>query len=149
MFAVVKTGGKQYRVAAGDLLHVEKLDVAAGDTVQLDQVLMVGGESPLFGTPCVDGASVEAEVLDQVKGEKVVSFVKRRRKHGSKRTRGHRQRLTVLRITGIAAPGRETVRAETSAKDAAAGTAPAAGDAAAPAADPAPAAAPATTEASE
>ncbi len=105
MFAVVKTGGKQYKVAEGDLLRVEKLEAAAGETVRLDHVLMIGGDTPVLGTPTVDGAVVEAEVVDQVKAEKVISFVKRRRKHSSKRTRGHRQRLTLLKVIGIAGPG--------------------------------------------
>ena len=104
MFAVLKTGGKQYRVKPGDVLRVEKLPAEAGDTVRLDEVLMLGGDTPLIGTPRIEGAAVEAEVLEQAKADKVISFVKRRRKHGSQRTRGHRQQLTVLRITGITAP---------------------------------------------
>lgn len=104
MFAVLKTGGKQYRVKPGDVLRVEKLPAEAGQTVRFDEVLMLGGAAPVVGAPCVDGAAVEAEVLEQVKGDKVISFVKRRRKHGSQRTRGHRQQLTVVRITGITTP---------------------------------------------
>jgi large subunit ribosomal protein L21 len=104
MFAVLKTGGKQYRVKPGDVLRVEKLPAEAGDTVRFDEVLMLGGETPVVGAPRVDGAAVEAEVLEQVKADKVISYVKRRRKHSSQRTRGHRQKLTVVRITGITAP---------------------------------------------
>ncbi|MEL7116186.1 MAG: 50S ribosomal protein L21 [Pseudomonadota bacterium] len=102
MFAVLKTGGKQYKVASGDVLRVEKLAAAAGDTVQFNEVLMVGDT---VGTPLVDGAGVQAEVIDQIKGEKVIHFVKRRRKHSSKRTKGHRQQLTLLRVTDILESG--------------------------------------------
>ena len=98
MFAVLKTGGKQYRVQQGDVLRVEKLAASAGDTVQFNDILMVGGT---IGTPLVDGAGVQAEVIDQIKGEKVIHFVKRRRKHSSQRTKGHRQQLTLLRVTTI------------------------------------------------
>jgi len=101
MFAVLKTGGKQYRVRPGDTLRVEKLDAAAGETVRFDEVLMLGGDAPVIGNPHVPGAAVEAEVVDQVKADKVISFVKRRRKHGSQRRRGHRQKLTLVRITDI------------------------------------------------
>jgi large subunit ribosomal protein L21 len=102
MFAVLKTGGKQYRVQSGDVLRVEKLAATAGETVQFNDVLMVGST---VGAPLVDGAAVQAEVLDQIKGVKTIHFVKRRRKHGSKRTKGHRQQLTVLRITDILESG--------------------------------------------
>ncbi|WP_114967055.1 50S ribosomal protein L21 [Alkalilacustris brevis] len=105
MFAVLKTGGKQYRVQPGDVLRVEKLAADSGETVQFNEVLMLGGDSPAVGTPLIDGAGVQAEVLEQTKGEKVIHFVKRRRKHGSQRTRGHRQQLTVLRVTEILASG--------------------------------------------
>ena len=105
MFAVLKTGGKQYKVKAGDVLRVEKLAAAAGETVQFNDVLMLGGESPVVGAPFVDDAAVQAEVVDQVKGEKTINFVKRRRKHGSKRTKGHRQKLTVVKVTDILASG--------------------------------------------
>lgn len=115
MFAVLKTGGKQYRVQTGDVLRVEKLDAAAGDTVTFDQILMLGGDSPVIGTPTVAGAAVSAEVLEQAKADKVISFVKRRRKHSSKRTRGHRQKLTVLRVTGISADGKPLAAAATAA----------------------------------
>lgn len=105
MFAVLKTGGKQYRVQPGDVLRVEKLDADAGETVQFNDVLMVGGDSPVVGTPFIDGAGVQAEVIDQIKVEKVIHFVKRRRKHGSQRRKGHRQQLTLLRVTDILSSG--------------------------------------------
>jgi len=108
MFAVLKTGGKQYKVQPGDLLRVEKLAADAGERVQFNEVLMLGGDSPVVGAPLVDGAAVQAEVIDQVKGDKVINFVKRRRKHGSQRTRGHRQKLTLLRVTDILAQGGDT-----------------------------------------
>lgn len=102
MFAVLKTGGKQYKVTSGDVLRVEKLDAAAGEKVQFNEILMVGST---IGSPLVDDAGVQAEVIDQIKGEKVIHFVKRRRKHGSKRTKGHRQQLTLLRVTDILEKG--------------------------------------------
>ena len=105
MFAVLKTGGKQYRVQSGDTLRVEKLAANAGDKVQFNEILMLGGDSPKVGAPLIDGACVQAEVIDQVKGEKVIHFVKRRRKHGSQRTKGHRQQLTLLRVTDILGSG--------------------------------------------
>jgi large subunit ribosomal protein L21 len=105
MFAVLKTGGKQYRVQAGDVLRVEKLAADAGETVQFNEILMLGGDSPVIGTPLVSGAGVQAEVMDQIRGEKLIHFVKRRRKHGSQRTKGHRQYLTLLRVTDILATG--------------------------------------------
>ncbi|MBC6438082.1 MAG: 50S ribosomal protein L21 [Rhodobacteraceae bacterium] len=112
MFAVLKTGGKQYKVRPGDVLRVEKLAAAAGDTVQFNQVLMLGGSAPVLGAPVVDGAAVQAVVIDQIKGEKVIHFVKRRRKHSSKRTKGHRQKLTLLRITNILEDGAGTTDAK-------------------------------------
>ena len=113
MYAVLKTGGKQYRVEPGQVLRVEKLEAGEGETVRFDQILMIGGEAETaIGAPLVAGAAVEAEVMAQVKADKVISFVRRRRKHSSKRTRGHRQRLTVVRVTGIqSAEGAEMVRA--------------------------------------
>ncbi len=105
MFAVLKTGGKQYKVQSGDMLRVEKLAADAGEKVQFNEVLMLGGDAPVIGAPFVDGAAVQAEVVDQVKGDKVIHFVKRRRKHGSQRTKGHRQQLTVLRVTDILEKG--------------------------------------------
>ncbi|SMX28229.1 50S ribosomal protein L21 [Pelagimonas phthalicica] len=105
MFAVLKTGGKQYKVQAGDLLRVEKLAADAGETVQFNDILMVGGDSTTIGAPFVAGAGVQAEIIDQIKGDKVIKFVKRRRKHSSQRTRGHRQQLTLLRVTEILTAG--------------------------------------------
>ena len=105
MFAVRKTGGKQYKVQSGDLLRVEKLAADAGETVQFNEILMLGGDSPVVGSPRVDGAAVQAEVIDQIKGPKTINFVKRRRKHSSQRTKGHRQQLTLLRVTEILSSG--------------------------------------------
>lgn len=102
MFAVLKTGGKQYRVASGDVLRVEKIAAEAGETIQFNDILMVGNA---VGAPMVEDAGVQAEVIDQIKGEKTINFVKRRRKHSSKRTKGHRQQLTLVRITDIMEKG--------------------------------------------
>ena len=102
MFAVLKTGGKQYRVQAGDVLRVEKLAANAGDKVQFNEILMVGST---VGAPLVAGAGVQAEVIDQIKADKVISYIKRRRKHSSQRTRGHRQQLTLLRVTEVLEKG--------------------------------------------
>ena len=103
MHAVIKTGGKQYRVAEGDVIRVERLDGEVGGTLAFDQVLMVsgGGDEPRIGTPLVQGASVTAEVLDQTRGPKIIVFKKKRRKN-YRRKKGHRQDLTVLRIREIA-----------------------------------------------
>jgi len=105
MFAVIKTGGKQYRVAAEDELKVEKLEAEAGEIVTFENVLMVGGESPEIGTPTVDGASVAAEVLDQAR-EKTVYIFKKRRRQNSRRRNGHRQPYTMVRITEILTGGK-------------------------------------------
>ena len=102
MFAVLKTGGKQYKVQAGDVLRVEKLNAAAGEKVQFNDILMVGST---LGAPLVAGAAVQAEVIEQIKADKVVTYVKRRRKHSSQRTRGHRQQLTLLRVTDVLEKG--------------------------------------------
>lgn len=107
MFAVLKTGGKQYKVQAGDVLRVEKLDAIAGQKIQFNDILMVGGETLTIGVPFVAGAAVQAEVIDQIKGEKVIHFVKRRRKHSSQRTKGHRQHLTLVRVTDVLSAGAE------------------------------------------
>ncbi|MEM6972579.1 MAG: 50S ribosomal protein L21 [Pseudomonadota bacterium] len=101
MFAVIKAGGKQYKVAEGDEITVEKLEGAAGDTVEFGEVLMLCGDSVTVGTPLVAGASVAAEVVEQGRGPKVYTFHKRRRKSSSKRLRGHRQPLTTVRVTGV------------------------------------------------
>lgn len=105
MFAVIKTGGKQYKVQSGDMLRVERIAADAGETVQFNEVLMLGGDDPKVGGPLIEDAGVQAEVVDQIKGEKVIHFVKRRRKHSSKRTKGHRQKLTLVRITDILSSG--------------------------------------------
>lgn len=105
MFAVLKTGGKQYKVQAGDVLRVEKLACEAGDKIQFNDILMVGGDSVTVGAPFVAGAAVQAEVIAQIKGEKTIHYVKRRRKHSSQRTKGHRQQLTLLRVTDVLASG--------------------------------------------
>ncbi|MEP1327831.1 50S ribosomal protein L21 [Pseudophaeobacter sp.] len=116
MFAVLKTGGKQYKVQAGDILRVEKLAADAGETIQFDEILMLGGDAPVVGAPLVDGAAVKAEVVDQIKGEKLIHFVKRRRKHSSKRTKGHRQKLTLIKITEILASGATKAAPKAAAK---------------------------------
>jgi len=104
MFAVLKTGGKQYKVASGDVLRIEKLDAVAGDKIQFNEILMVGNT---VGAPFVADAGVQAEVIDQIKGEKTINFVKRRRKHSSARKKGHRQQLTLVRIGDILEKGAE------------------------------------------
>lgn len=115
MFAVLKTGGKQYRVQAGDVLRVEKLDAQAGDKVQFNDILMIGST---IGAPTVSGAGVVAEVIDTIKADKVITYHKRRRKHSSQRTRGHRQQLTLLRVTDLLESGADSsdVKAATGAR---------------------------------
>jgi len=106
MFAVIRTGGKQYRVAPDDLLEIEKLEAEAGAEVTFDAVLMLGDEGGVtVGAPLVAGAGVRAEVVEQFRGPKTISFKKRRRKHGSARRKGHRQYLTRVKITQILASG--------------------------------------------
>lgn len=106
MFAVIKTGGKQYKVSSNDVLRVEKLAAEEGAAIQFNEVLMVGGDgAPTVGAPRVEGAGVQAEVIAQIKGEKTISFKKRRRKHSSQRRKGHRQELTLVRIGEILASG--------------------------------------------
>ncbi len=148
MFAVIKTGGKQYRVAVGDVLKVEKLEAEAGDTVTFDNVLMHGGDGgTTVGTPMVDGAVVTGTIIEQFRDKKVIAFKKRRRKHSSQTRKGHRQYLTRVRIAGI--PGDEDGAKGNEAKakrDAAAKAAAEETLAEAPAAQAAPAAA---SEASE
>jgi large subunit ribosomal protein L21 len=100
MFAVIKTGGRQYRVVPDDVLEVGKIAGDVGTIVQLGEVLVVGGDTPVLGLPTVAGASVAAEVLDHKRGPKVIAFKKRRRKN-SRRKRGYRDEITVLRITEI------------------------------------------------
>jgi large subunit ribosomal protein L21 len=105
MFAVLKTGGKQYKVQSGDILRVEKLAADAGETIQFNEVLMLGGDKTVVGAPFVKDAGVQAEVVDQIKGEKTINYVKRRRKHSSQRTKGHRQKLTLIKVTDILSSG--------------------------------------------
>ncbi len=120
MFAVVKTGGKQYRVAEGDVIKVEKLDGEAGKNVTLDEVLMIGDDKGVkVGEPLLKGANVTAEVLEQKKDKKITVFKKKRR-HNYRRKKGHRQEITVLRVKTIAATA-----AKKAAPKAAAETAPA------------------------
>lgn len=103
MYAVIKTGGKQYRVSAGDKLKIEKLDVEIGSEITFDQVLMVGGDGEIkMGAPLLRGATVKATVLNQARGDKVKIFKMRRRKHYQKH-QGHRQNYTELRIEAISA----------------------------------------------
>jgi len=103
MFAVIRTGGKQYRVAEDDVIRIEKLDAEAGSEVTFDQVLMVGGEGDAkIGAPLVDGATVTAELVEQMRDKKVIIFKKRRRQN-SRRKNGHRQHLSIVRIKSISA----------------------------------------------
>jgi large subunit ribosomal protein L21 len=104
MFAVIKTGGKQYRVASNDKLKVDKIKGEPGEIVTFEEVLVVGGENPVLGAPTVPGATVAAEVLEQGRGAKIIAFKKRRRKN-SRRKRGHRQEFTLIRITEILTDG--------------------------------------------
>jgi large subunit ribosomal protein L21 len=104
MFAVIKTGGKQYRVAANDKLKVDKIKGEPGEIVTFEEVLVVGGEAPVLGAPTVPGATVAAEVLEQGRGAKIIAFKKRRRKN-SRRKRGHRQEFTLIQITEILTDG--------------------------------------------
>lgn len=105
MFAVIKTGGRQYRVVPDDVLEIGKIAGDVGTIVQLGEVLVLGGDTPVLGLPMVDGASVAAEVLQHKRGPKIISFKKRRRKN-SRRKRGYRDEITVLRITEILADGK-------------------------------------------
>src|SRR5207245_1443664 len=104
MFAVIRTGGKQYRVAAEDVIKVEKVKGDPGQIVQFGEVLVVGGDSVTLGTPTIAGASVAAEVLEQGRGPKIIAFKKRRRKN-SRRKRGFRPEFTLVRITEILTDG--------------------------------------------
>ncbi len=103
MFAVIKTGGKQYRVEEGNVIKVEKLAGNAGDKITFDNILMAGeGSKVTVGAPFVKGASVTAEVLEQTRADKIIVFKKKRRQN-YRRKKGHRQHITVLRVTGISA----------------------------------------------
>ena len=106
MFAVIKTGGKQYRVALEDKLQIARVPGNPGDVVEFGEVLVVGGDTPTLGSPTVAGASVAGEVLEQGRGPKVIAFKKRRRKN-SRRKRGHRQEYTLVRITEILTEGKK------------------------------------------
>ena len=110
MFAVIKTGGKQYRVAEDQMLEIEKIQGEPGQIIQLGDVLMLGGDQPKFGAPTISGASVAAEVLSQGRGPKIIAFKKRRRKN-SRRKRGHRQEFTLIRITEILTDGAKPTKA--------------------------------------
>ena len=100
MYAIIATGGKQYKVAEGDIIRVVKLGVEAGEKVTFDQVLLVSGDDVKVGAPTVDGASVEADVIDNVKGKKVIVY-KYKRETGYHKKNGHRQQLTAVKITKI------------------------------------------------
>jgi large subunit ribosomal protein L21 len=102
MYAVIKTGGKQYKVTEGEFLKVEKLEGEIGDSIEFAEILMVGGEKTVVGAPLVAGASVTAKIAVQGKGKKVLVFKSKRRKD-SRKLRGHRQHLTVLKIEKITA----------------------------------------------
>jgi len=116
MYAVIKTGGKQYKVAASDTITIEKLEAAAGETVVFPEVLMVGGDAGItIGSPFVTGASVAAEVVKQARGPKTISFRKRRRQN-SKRKKGHRQDLTIVRIAEILTGGAKPSKAAAAPK---------------------------------
>jgi large subunit ribosomal protein L21 len=106
MFAVIKTGGRQYRVVPDDVLEIGKIAGDVGTIVQLGEVLLVGGDQPVLGAPTVAGASVAAEVLQHKRGPKVIAFKKRRRKN-SRRKRGYRDEITVLRVTEILTDNKE------------------------------------------
>jgi len=104
MFAVIRTGGKQYRVAAEDVVRVDKIKANPGEIVQFGEVLVVGGDNITLGQPTIAGASVAAEVLEQGRGPTIIVFKKRRRKN-SRRKRGHRQEFTLVRVTEILTDG--------------------------------------------
>ncbi|HMA57479.1 MAG TPA: 50S ribosomal protein L21 [Pseudolabrys sp.] len=104
MFAVIKTGGKQYRVAAEDIIRVDRVDGRPGEIVEFGEVLVLGGDTPQLGTPTIAGATVAGEVLQHTRGAKVIAFKKRRRKN-SRRKRGYRHEFSVVRITEILTGG--------------------------------------------
>jgi large subunit ribosomal protein L21 len=109
MFAVIKTGGKQYRVAAEDVLQIDKVKGDPGEIIQFGEVLLLGGDDVKLGLPTVAGASVAAEVLEQGRGPKIIAFKKRRRKN-SRRKRGHRQEFTLVRVTEILTDGAQPTK---------------------------------------
>ena len=118
MYAIIQTGGKQYRVQKDDVLAVEKLAANGGDKVQFNSVLLTGGKDIKVGDPLIKGAGVQATVIDQIKDKKVISFVKRRRKSSSKSKKGHRQQITLVKITDILEAGADktNVKEATSGK---------------------------------
>ena len=118
MYAIIQTGGKQYRVQKDDVLAVEKLSANGGDKVQFNSVLLTGGKDIKVGDPLIKGAGVQATVIDQIKDKKVISFVKRRRKSSSKSKKGHRQQITLVKITDILEAGADktNVKEATSGK---------------------------------
>ena len=107
MYAIIETGGKQYKVQKDDILAVEKLSAKGGDKVQFNSVLLTGGKEVKVGDPLVKDAGVQATVIDQIRDKKVISFVKRRRKSSSKSKKGHRQQITLVKITQILESGAE------------------------------------------
>ena len=104
MFAVIRAGGKQYRVAAEDVIRIDRVSGEPGQIVEFGEVLVLGGDTPTIGTPTIAGATVAGEVLQHTRGDKVIAFKKRRRKN-SRRKRGHRQEFTLVRITEILTDG--------------------------------------------
>src|SRR4051794_13259167 len=127
MFAVIKTGGRQYRVVPNDVLEIGKIAGDVGTIVQLGEVLVVGGDTPVLGTPTVAGATVAAEVLDHKRGPKVIAFKKRRRKN-SRRKRGYRDEITVLRVTEILTDNKQPTVGPRPKKEKPVAAAPAEGD---------------------
>lgn len=111
MYAIIKTGGKQYRVQENDVLKVEKLNVAVGETVTFDEVVAVGGDKLQVGTPFVEGCAVQAEVLEQGKNEKVIIF-KYKAKKDYRRKNGHRQPYTLVKVIGIGAAAKKVAPAK-------------------------------------
>ena len=109
MFAVIKTGGKQYRVAPEDVIRIDRLDGEPGKVVSFGEVLVVGGETPSIGAPMVSGATVAGELLRHERGDKVIAFKKRRRKN-SRRKRGYRHEFSVIRITEILMDGKKPAK---------------------------------------
>jgi len=109
MFAVIKTGGKQYRVAPEDVIRIDRLEAEPGQVVEFGEVLVVGGDSPTIGAPLVEGATVAGELLEHSRGDKVIAFKKRRRKN-SRRKRGYRHEFSVIRITEILTGGQKPAK---------------------------------------
>ena len=112
MYAIIETGGKQYKVQKNDILAVEKLSANGGDKVQFNTVLLTGGKEVKVGNPIIKGAGVQATVIDQIKDKKVISFVKRRRKSSSKSKKGHRQQITLVKITEILETGADNTNVQ-------------------------------------